>query len=182
MSNENIAWVDIETTGLKAQRDTILEVALIITDKDLNILEETPPVVIHQSDEILDGMDRWCTEQHGKTGLIEESRESDLDMAEADELLAFLLCEYKSPGYGMSTKMPMGGNSVHFDRAFLAQHMPKFHSEFHYRNMDVSCLYEMCKRWRPDLIKDAFVPHRALDDIRNSIKYMENYRAALFDK
>ncbi len=182
MANDNIAWVDIETTGLKAARDTILEVALIITDKELNIIEETPPVVIHQSDEVIDGMDRWCTDQHGKSGLIDDCRESDLEMGEADELLSFVMTEYAGSGYGMNTKMPMGGNSVHFDRSFLAYHMPKFHNEFHYRNIDVSCIFELCKRWRPELIANTYTAHRALDDIRNSIKYMENYRAALFNK
>ncbi len=181
MANENIAWVDIETTGLKAARDTILELAVIITDKDLNVLEETPSVVIHQTDEILDGMDRWCTEQHGKSGLIDKCRESDMEMSEADELLAFLLGEYNTGGYGMNGKMPMGGNSVHFDRSFIAYHMPKFHSEFHYRNIDVSCIYELCRRWRPELITDANTPHRALDDIRNSIKYLQHYKEFLFD-
>jgi len=182
MPNENIAWVDIETTGLKAHRDTILEVALIITDKNLNVLEETPPVVIHQTDEIIDGMDRWCTEQHGGSGLIKECRDSDLEMDEADERLAFLMREYETTDYGMGAKMPMGGNSVHFDRAFLAQHMPKFHYEFHYRNIDVSSIYELCRRWRPDIISNGSVPHRALDDIRNSVKYMKHYRDELFTK
>jgi len=176
-NSKRIVWIDIETSGLDPKEETILELALIITDRDLNILEETPPVVIHQPDEVLDNMDLWCLNTHGKSGLIDECRESDLSMKEADELLAFLVDEYSVDG-----KLPLGGNSVHFDRAFIKEHMPRLYRSFHYRNIDVSTLYELYTRWCPERIVNDIMPHRALDDIRRSIVYLQRYREELFDK
>ena len=173
-SNKNIIWVDIETTGIEPLEETILEVAIIVTDKNLNILEETPPVVIHQTDEVLDGMDLWCLNTHGKSGLIDECRESDLSMREADELLAFLVDEYSVGG-----KLPMAGNSVHFDRAFIKVHMPRLFRTFHYRNIDVSTLYELYTRWCPERISNDLIAHRALDDIQRSVEYLRRYREEL---
>jgi len=173
-----IGWVDIETTGLDPLKNTILEVAIIITDGHLNILEEAPPVSIWQPEEVLVGMDDWCFKHHGDSGLIEECMESDIKMAEADKLLAFFVEEFNNGGN--YNKMPMGGSSVHFDRMFIQEHMPKLFKAFHYRNIDVSTIYELSRRWYPDMIADTPTAHRALDDIRGSINFMKGYRDTIF--
>lgn len=169
----NLIWIDLEMTGLDTVNDHIIEIATVVTDADLNTLEEGPVLAIHQSDDVLDAMDEWNTAQHGKSGLIKRVRETCMTAQEAERLtLAFL---YKHVEEGAS---PMCGNSICQDRRFLAREMPQLERYFHYRNLDVSSLKELARRWRPDILdglkKNA--SHLALDDIRDSIAELQHYR------
>jgi len=171
---DNLIWIDLEMTGLSPEDDRIIEIATIVTDPDLNVLAEGPVLAIHQSDERLAAMDEWNTRQHGHSGLAERVRSSRTDEAEAEAAtLAFL------QGYVDAGASPMCGNSICQDRRFLANYMPKLEAYFHYRNLDVSTLKELAKRWRPDIAKGVSKKgaHLALDDIRDSIAELEHYRA-----
>ena len=171
---DNLIWIDLEMTGLSPEDDRIIEIATIVTDPDLNVLAEGPVLAIHQSDERLAAMDEWNTRQHGQSGLTERVRSSRTDEAEAEAAtLAFL------QGYVDAGASPMSGNSICQDRRFLANYMPKLEAYFHYRNLDVSTLKELAKRWRPDIAKGVSKKgaHLALDDIRDSIAELEHYRA-----
>lgn len=169
----NLIWVDMEMTGLDPDNDRVIEIATIVTDTELNTLAEGPVIAIHQSDEILDGMDEWNTTHHGRSGLTARVRESQLDegMA-ASETIAFL--EQWVPA-GAS---PMCGNSICQDRRFMARHMPELERYFHYRNLDVSSLKILAQRWRPDVAAgfSKRSVHLALDDIRDSIEELRHYR------
>jgi len=142
--DNRLVWVDMEMTGLDPFNDKIIEVAVVVTDSELNVLEEGPVLAIHQSDEILAGMDAWNTSTHGKSGLTARVKESTIDEAQAEDLLIEFLAKYIGPG-----KSPMCGNSICQDRRFMAKYMPKLEAYFHYRNLDVSTLKELCKRWNP---------------------------------
>ena len=169
----NLIWIDLEMTGLDTFNDRIIEIATIMTDAQLNILAEGPVLAIHQSDEVLNGMDAWNTRQHGQSGLVERVRKSTLDEAEAERQTIEFLSEYVPEGTS-----PMCGNSICQDRRFMARCMPKLEAFFHYRNLDVSSLKELVKRWAPDLA-DGLVKrgkHLALDDIRDSIDELSYYR------
>ena len=171
---DNLIWIDLEMTGLSPEDDRIIEIATIVTDPDLNVLAEGPVLPIHQSDERLAAMDEWNTRQHGHSGLAERVRSSRTDEAEAEAAtLAFL------QGYVDAGASPMCGNSICQDRRFLANYMPKLEAYFLYRNLDVSTLKELAKRWRPDIAKGVSKKgaHLALDDIRDSIAELEHYRA-----
>ena len=171
---DNLIWIDLEMTGLSPEDDRIIEIATIVTDPDLNVLAEGPVLAIHQSDERLAAMDEWNTRQHGQSGLAERVRSSRTDEAEAEAAtLAFL------QGYVDAGASPMCGNSICQDRRFMANYMPKLEAYFHYRNLDVSTLKELAKRWRPDIAKGVSKKgaHLALDDIRDSIAELEHYRA-----
>ena len=171
---DNLIWIDLEMTGLSPEDDRIIEIATIVTDPDLNVLAEGPVLAIHQSDERLAAMDEWNTRQHGHSGLAERVRSSRTDEAEAEAAtLAFL------QGYVDAGASPMCGNSICQDRRFLANYMPKLEAYFLYRNLDVSTLKELAKRWRPDIAKGVSKKgaHLALDDIRDSIAELEHYRA-----
>jgi len=161
-------------TGLFPHRDRIIEIAVVITDGQLNVLAESPVLVVHQSDELLNGMDKWNTSTHGKTGLTEKVRASTLDEAEVEsQMIAFI------QQYVQAKKSPMCGNSICQDRRFLANYMPKLEDYFHYRNLDVSTLKELAKRWKPQ-IYDGFKKankHEALADIYESIDELKYYRA-----
>jgi oligoribonuclease len=173
VSPDNLIWIDLEMTGLEPDQDHIIEIATIVTDGQLNILAEGPVLAIHQSDEILDQMDEWNTRTHTESGLVERVRGSDVDEAEATRLTLDFLRQYL-PERGS----PMCGNSICQDRRFLARHMPEMEAFFHYRNLDVSTLKELVKRWRPVLM-DGFSKqgsHQALDDIRESIEELRYYR------
>lgn len=172
-----IIWIDLETTGLNPETDHILEVACIITDSNLNELE-TFVAVVHEPDEVLEKMNDWCKKQHGKTGLTQKSRESTQKLEQVE--LGILLALEK---WVIKGTAPLGGSSVHFDRKFVEKYMKKFSAYVHYRNIDVSTVMELCKRWCP-LAVPSFgpAPHRALEDIRGSIKQLEFYRKLLFDK
>ena len=169
----NLIWVDLEMTGLDPEKDMVIEIATVITDSELNTLAEGPVIAIHQSDEILHGMDEWNTTHHYRSGLVARVRASNYDEDKASaETLAFL--EKWVP----SGASPMCGNSICQDRRFMARYMPSLEQFFHYRNLDVSSLKILMQRWRPELepgfIKTA--THLALDDIRESIDEMRYYR------
>jgi len=172
-NSQNLIWIDLEMTGLDPDRDVIIEMATIVTDSDLNILEEGPVIAVHQSEETLAGMDEWNTRQHGQSGLTQRVRESIIDAAQAEAMtLAFL--EKWVP----KRASPICGNSICQDRRFLYRYMPKLEAYFHYRNLDVSTLKELAARWAP-LVRDGFKKgntHLALDDIRESIAELRYYR------
>ena len=171
--DNRLVWVDMEMTGLDPFNDKIIEVAVVVTDSELNVLEEGPVLAIHQSDEILAGMDAWNTSTHGKSGLTARVKDSPIDEAQAEALLIEFLAKYIGPG-----KSPMCGNSICQDRRFMAKYMPKLEAYFHYRNLDVSTLKELCKRWNPTIAR-KFVKktkHTALADIHESIDELRFYR------
>ena len=169
----NLIWIDLEMTGLEPQRDVIIEIATIVTDSDLNTVAEGPVIAIHQSDERLAGMDEWNTSHHTSSGLVRRVRESDSDAAAAEAAtLAFLRLHVEA---GAS---PMCGNSICQDRRFMARLMPDLEVFFHYRNLDVSSVKELAKRWNPR-VYDGFIKnssHLAMDDVRDSIAEMRHYR------
>jgi oligoribonuclease len=176
VSPENLIWIDLEMTGLDPDNDRVIEIATIVTDKALVTLAEGPVLAIQQPADILAGMDAWNMRQHTQSGLLERVRESIIDVAAAErETLAFL-AQYVEAG-----RSPMCGNSICQDRRFLARWMPELEAFFHYRNLDVSTLKELVRRWAPRLA-DGFVKsgaHLALDDIRDSIRELQYYRETI---
>ena len=174
----NLIWIDLEMTGLDTFNDRIIEIATIMTDAQLNILAEGPVLAIHQSNEVLSGMDEWNTRQHGQSGLVDRVRKSTLDEAEAEQQTIEFLSEYVPEGTS-----PMCGNSICQDRRFMARCMPKLEAFFHYRNLDVSSIKELMKRWAPPNVLSGFKKggsHLALDDTRDSIRELRFYREAFF--
>ncbi len=170
---DNLIWIDLEMTGLDPDTDRIIEIATIVTDARLNILAEGPVMAVHQSDEVLAGMDEWNTRQHGGSGLVERVRASTVDEAQAQrETIEFLR------QYVPANASPMCGNSICQDRRFLYRYMPELEDYFHYRNLDVSTLKELAKRWSPSILEgfQKSSTHLALDDIRDSIREMAYYR------
>ncbi|HSX85349.1 MAG TPA: oligoribonuclease [Cellvibrio sp.] len=178
MQNENnLIWIDLEMTGLDPDNDVIIEIATLITDADLNILAEGPTYAVHQPDSILDTMDEWNTNQHGKSGLTQRVRDSKISPAQAEaETIAFL--EQWVP----KGKSPICGNSICQDRRFLVRGMPQLEAYFHYRNLDVSTIKELARRWRPDVLAGVkkSSAHLALDDIKDSIAELQHYRDTFF--
>lgn len=176
--SNNLIWIDLEMTGLDTQNDVIIEIATIVTDSQLNILAEGPVLAIHQSDAILSGMDEWNTKQHGKSGLVDRVKASTTDEAEAERQTIAFLQEYVP-----ARTSPMCGNSICQDRRFLARCMPQLEAFFHYRNLDVSTLKELVKRWLPRIASgvEKKGAHLALDDIRESINELRYYREHLFN-
>ncbi len=173
----HLIWIDLEMTGLDTQNDSIIEIATIVTDSNLNIIAEGPMLAMHQSDEVLDRMDDWNRNQHGGSGLLERVRSSHIHEIEAQmQTLAFLQ-QYVPAG-----KSPMCGNSICQDRRFLARCMPDLERYFHYRNLDVSTIKELAARWYPNVAQDfrKNSSHLALDDIRDSIRELQFYRERLF--
>ena len=169
----NLVWIDLEMTGLSPERDRIIEIATVVTDKDLNILAEGPVIAVRQSDQLLDGMDEWNTRQHGGSGLTERVRQSNVSDAQAEAATIEFLRHWVPAGAS-----PMCGNSICQDRRFLANYMPDLQAFFHYRNLDVSTLKELVQRWKPELA-NGFKKrgsHLALDDIYDSIRELEYYR------
>jgi oligoribonuclease len=169
----NLLWIDMEMTGLVPESDRIIEVAIVVTDSQLNTVAEAPVLAVRQEDAVLDGMDAWNKSTHGKSGLIDRVKASTLGEAEAErQLLAFLALHVPKQ------TSPMCGNSICQDRRFLARWMPGLEDYFHYRNLDVSTLKELAKRWKPDIAKGVSKrgAHTALDDIRESIDEMKYYR------
>jgi len=175
----NLVWVDMEMTGLDPDNDRIIEVAVVVTDPELNIIAEGPVFAIHQSDATLDKMDNWNKGTHGKSGLIDRVKASTVTEAQAEqELIAFL------KQYVPSNKSPMCGNSICQDRRFMARGMPKLEAFFHYRNLDVSTLKELCRRWKPE-VASGFKKHQkhtALADITESIDELRYYREHFIQK
>lgn len=171
-----LIWIDLEMSGLDTESDRILEVATIVTDSELNVLAEGPVLVVHQPPSVLDQMDEWNTRTHSETGLCDRVRESNLTEADAErQTLAFL------QQYVPKNKSPMCGNSICQDRRFLARWMRELEAYFHYRNLDVSTLKELARRWKPDVYSGLVKKntHRALDDIRESIEELRYYREQL---
>jgi oligoribonuclease len=171
----HLVWLDMEMTGLDPDRDRILEIAIVVTDSRLAIVAEGPVVVVRQPDRVLDAMDEWNRSTHGRSGLIDRVRAAGVAEADAEErLLAFLA------GHVPAKASPMCGNSICQDRRFLARWMPALEDHFHYRNLDVSTLKELCRRWRPEIAK-AFAKetkHTALADVYESIDELKHYRGS----
>ena len=176
-NDENLIWIDLEMTGLDPDTCVILEIATIITDKHLNILAEGPVMAIHQTDAILDGMDTWCTQTHGASGLTQRCRESRYSVADAEQATLAFVQQWVGPG-----QSPLCGNSIGQDRRFMVAYMPALEAFCHYRNIDVSTIKELTRRWAPDIaaghVKRGV--HLALDDIRESIAELVYYRQQVF--
>jgi len=169
----NLVWLDMEMTGLEPDTDRIIEVAFVVTDMHLNILAEGPVFAIHQSDETLDKMDAWNKGTHGRSGLIERVKASTVTEAEAEEALLAFMRLWVPKG-----KAPMCGNTIGQDRRFMVRYMPKLEAYFHYRNIDVSTLKELCKRWKPEIVGGfkKHQKHTAMADIVESIDELKYYR------
>lgn len=177
LDNDNLIWIDLEMTGLDPEQNTIIEIATIVTDKNLNILAEGPSLAIHQSKAVMDGMDEWCTSHHGQSGLTARVLASDISMAQAEQQTIEFLQQYVEAG-----KSPICGNSVGQDRRFLYRYMPNLERFFHYRYLDVSTIKELAKRWQPEVL-EGFTKkgsHLAMDDIRESIAELVYYREHFF--
>ncbi|HLT62895.1 MAG TPA: oligoribonuclease [Pseudohongiella sp.] len=175
--SKTLIWIDMEMTGLEPDTDRVIEIATLVTDGDLNIIAEGPVLAVHQSDETLAAMDEWNQRTHGASGLIERVRASKVNEAEAERLTLEFLQTYAD-----SRSSPMCGNSVHQDRRFLVRYMPTLEAFFHYRNLDVSTVKELAKRWRPG-VSAGFAKkgsHQALDDIRESVEELKYYREHFF--
>jgi oligoribonuclease len=178
-SDDNLIWIDLEMTGLYPETDRIIEIAVVVTDPQLQVRVEGPVFAIHQSDATLDAMDAWNKGTHGKSGLIDRVKASTVNEESAQEQVIEFLKTYVPAG-----KSPMCGNSICQDRRFLAKTMPKLEEFFHYRNLDVSTLKELAKRWKPDILagfKKAQA-HTALADIQESIDELVYYREHLLAK
>jgi oligoribonuclease len=171
--SQHLIWIDLEMTGLNPDSDLIIEIATVVTDKDLNILAQGPVLAVHQSDEALTAMDEWNQKHHGQSGLIDRVKASTINDREAERLTIEFLKLWVP-----ENTSPICGNSIGQDRRFLYRYMPKLEAYFHYRNIDVSTLKELAARWAPE-VKDGFnkeSTHQALDDIMESIEELRYYR------
>jgi len=173
----NLVWIDLETTGLSVGNRVILEIASIVTDKDLNIIAEGPDLVIQHSDETLSRIDSWCEQQHGGSGLLDESRASDITLREAEQQTLTFVRRHTHRKIA-----PLCGNSILLDRRFLMHYMPELHDHLSHRNVDVSVINELAARWFPGVLArlDKGVHHRAVDDILSSIDELRFYRRRVF--
>jgi oligoribonuclease len=173
---DHLVWMDLEMTGLDPDSDTILEMAILITDAELNIVAEGPSIAIHQDESVLSAMNDWCKEHHGASGLSTRVRQSDTDMLTAESMALDFVRRFVP-----ERTSPLCGNSIHQDRRFLARHMPKLEAYMHYRNIDVSTIKELARRWyagiSPPTKRSA---HLAMDDIRESVAELAYYRQTVF--
>ena len=174
---DSLVWIDLEMTGLDPDSDHIIEIATIVTDAELNVLAEGPVLAVHQPDPILAAMDDWNQRTHGESGLVERVRRSTTTAGSAEEQTLAFLRQHVDPGVS-----PMCGNSICQDRRFLAREMPALEKFFHYRNLDVSTLKELARRWAPGVLAGVQKSsrHLALDDIRESIDELRHYRQTMF--
>lgn len=172
-SENNLIWLDLEMTGLVPDMDVIIEIATIVTDQNLNELAVGPVIAIHQSDAVLGAMDEWNTRQHGSSGLVDRIKQSTYTTSKAEQETLEFLKQWVPAG-----KSPMCGNSIGQDRRFMARYMPELEAFFHYRNLDVSTLKELARRWKPEVLDGVKKQgkHLALDDIRDSILELQHYR------
>ena len=174
----NLIWIDLEMTGLSPISDRIIEIATLVTDPDLNIIAEGPNLAIKQTDQVLNAMDEWNQTHHGATGLIQKVKSSSISESEAEaKTIEFL------ERYSRGNASPMCGNSICQDRRFLANYMPKLEAFFHYRNLDVSSLKELARRWKPGILEgvNKISRHAAMDDIRDSVEELAYYRTNFID-
>ncbi|MGB0458951.1 MAG: oligoribonuclease [Porticoccaceae bacterium] len=171
--NLNLIWIDLEMTGLDPQKERIIEIATVVTDSELNVLAEGPSIAINQSNELIQAMDEWNTNQHGKSGLTERVLNSTVTEAQAELATLDFLKQWVPEGMS-----PMCGNSIGQDRRFLVRYMPELANYFHYRNLDVSTLKELVRRWKPELMNgfNKKGSHLAMDDIHDSIAELAYYR------
>jgi oligoribonuclease len=169
----NLIWIDLEMTGLIPETDVIIEIATVVTDANLNIIDEGPSLAISQNSELLDGMDEWNTNQHNRSGLVKRVKESTISVVDAENQTLDFVSKYVDPGVS-----PMCGNSICQDRRFLYNYMPNLEKFFHYRHIDVSTLKELAMRWRPEIVSSSFKKsrHLALSDIYDSIDELKYYR------
>jgi|SRR5690606_7155949 len=174
--NAPLVWMDLEMSGLEPERHEILEIAVLVTDANLEVIAEGPDVVLHQPDAVLDAMDEWCTQHHGDSGLTAAVKASTISLSDAEaEVLAFVRAHCPAG------KSPLCGNSIGQDRRFLAAYMPQLESFLHYRNVDVSSIKELARRWYPRLEEPSKKEtHRAMDDILESIAELRFYRRSIF--
>lgn len=172
-----LVWIDLEMTGLDPEQERIIEIATIVTDSELNTIEEGPVLAVHQSDGLLNAMDEWCTRTHGQSGLTQRVRDSRVSEIDAEQQTLEFLQRYLEPG-----QSPLCGNSIGQDRRFLVKYMPELEAFFHYRNLDVSTVKELARRWRPEVLAGVQKKgsHLALDDIRDSINELRHYRQHFF--
>jgi oligoribonuclease len=174
---DNLIWIDLEMTGLYPETDVIIEIATIVTDKDLNFIAEGPELAIHQSSETMAAMDEWNTNQHGGSGLTQRVKQSPISTRDAELATIEFLQQHVDKGAS-----PICGNSIGQDRRFLVKYMPELEDYFHYRNLDVSTIKELAKRWRPAALDgfDKKGSHLALDDVKDSIAELAHYRKTFF--
>lgn len=173
-----IVWMDMEMSGLDPDKDRILEVAVLVTDGELSVVAEGPSLILHQPDEVLEAMDEWNTKHHGQSGLTQRVRESTVDEAQASAAILDFLSEHTQ-----KRKAPLAGNSIHQDRRFVARYLPEVEDWLHYRNVDVSTVKELARRWHPKQYAGRPTKkgsHRAMDDLMESIAELQYYRKMLF--
>lgn len=175
--DKNLIWLDLEMTGLEPDRDLIMEIATVVTDSELRVLEEGPCLAIYQPDSILDSMDPWCIDQHGKSGLTQRCRDSQVSILDAQTATLAFLAKWCVPG-----KSPLCGNTIGQDRRFLVKYMPRLSEFFHYRSIDVSSIKELVGRWYPEAkyVYSKTKQHLSLADVHESIAELVHYRKTIF--
>lgn len=176
--HDPLVWIDLEMTGLELEKDTIIEIAVLVSDGKLQTVHEGPEIAIHHPDDVLDNMNEWCIEHHGKSGLTQRCKDSTISLAAAEQQVLEFIQQHVQPQAAQ-----LAGNSIHVDRMFLSKYMPKLVQYLHYRIVDVSTVKELCRRWYPDVYKRAprkALSHTAMSDIRESLEELKYYKKHLF--